>query len=545
MKTFLKSHLEKALSSAGLSYSAEDLYFEIPKNQDHGDLSTNVAFTLAKRQKANPQAVARQILEHLQLPETLVGKPEIAGPGFINFKFKPAWYLTGVSDLLKQGQTYGRHETGRGKRVMVEFVSANPTGPLTIGHGRQAVLGDTIANLMEWLGFEVVREYYFNNAGRQMRVLGDSVRLRYLEELGDSNPFPEDYYQGEYIRDIARDLIREHGASLKTLDDVTLFKDKAESVIFEDIKNSCRRLGIHHDVYYNENSLYENGHVDGALALLREKGVIYDKDGAVWFKTTDFGNEQDKVLVKSTGEPTYRLPDIAYHIQKFKRGFDQVVDIFGSDHIATYPDVLLALKILGYDPEMITVLIHQFVTVTQAGEIVKMSTRKANFITLDWLTDEAGADVVRFFFLMRSMGAHLNFDLDLAKKETDENPVFYLQYAHARIASIIRKAEEAGELTWTAETSLTPLGNPDELELMRLLLQFPETVYLTATHYEPHRLIVYLNELAAQFHKFYHSNYVIGVGKDLGNARLALCAATKTVLKNGFDILGITAPERM
>ncbi|MBN8706264.1 MAG: arginine--tRNA ligase [Bacteroidetes bacterium] len=545
MKTFLKSHLEQALAKAGMSFLPEDIYFEIPKNQDHGDLSTNVAFTLAKRAKANPRAVAQQILDLLSIPEELVEKPEIAGPGFINFKFKPAYFISEVGALLKTGSTYGRHEVGKGQRVMVEFVSANPTGPLTIGHGRQAVLGDTIANLMEWLGYEVVREYYFNNAGRQMRVLGDSVRLRYLEEFGEKIEFPQDYYQGEYIRDIAREMIKEHGDSLRGSDDVIPFKDKAEAVIFEDIKNSCRRLGINHDVYYNENSLYENGHVDESLALLREKGVTYDKDGAVWFKTTDFGNEQDKVLVKSTGEPTYRLPDIAYHIQKFKRGFDKVVDIFGSDHIATYPDVLLALKILGYDPAMITVLIHQFVTVTQAGEIVKMSTRKANFITLDWLTDEAGADVVRFFFLMRSMGAHLNFDLDLAKKETDENPVFYLQYAHARIASIVRKAEDAAELKYSDSVDLSPLGNADELDLIRLLLQFPETVLLTATHYEPHRLIVYLNEVATQFHKFYHSNYVIGVGKELGNARLALCVATKTVLKNGFDILGISAPERM
>lgn len=545
MKAFLSDLVTAALKKTGYAYQPGDVHFEVPNNPAHGDWSTNCAFTIAKREKKNPQLVAREMVAAMEIPSAELDQPEIAGPGFINFRLKPAFYLRQLNDLLHAGNAYGRHNVGAGKKAMVEFVSANPTGPLTIGHGRQAVLGDTLANLMQWIGYEVIREYYFNNAGRQMRVLGDSVRLRYLELLGETISFPDDYYQGEYIKDIAAGMIQDHGDSLRSSDDVTPFKDRAEKVIFEDIRNSCTRLGIGHDVYYNENSLYENGHVDSTLQRLRDKGVIYDKDGAVWFKTTDFGNEQDKVLVKSTGEPTYRLPDIAYHIQKFERGFDLVIDLFGSDHIATYPDVLLALKILGYDADRIRVLIHQFVTVTQGDEIIKMSTRKANFITLDWLTDEVGPDVVRFFFLMRSMGSHLNFDLELAKKETDENPVFYLQYAHARISGIIRKAAEAGLHRWETGRELSPLGNADELDLIRLLLQFPDTVLMTATSGEPHRLITYLNDVATQFHKFYHSNYVIGVEPDLADARLALCEATRIVLANGFRILGIQAPERM
>lgn len=544
MKQYLTTQISQALQSAGISFNPDDLYFELPKKAEHGDLASNIAFNLAKAQKSNPRALAQAIVDHIKDTDGFLEKIEIAGPGFINFKFKSSFYPASLKSILTSDTNYGKHSVGQNKKVMVEFVSANPTGPLTIGHGRQAVLGDTVANLLEWLGYDVVREYYFNNAGRQMRVLGTSVYLRYMQELGESIELPDDHYQGEYIRDIAKEMIKEHGNKLKNTTDVSLFTAKAEEVIFADIKNSCDRLGIKHNVYYNENSLYENGHVDSTLQALRDKGVIYDKDGAVWFKTTDFGNEVDKVLVKSTGEPTYRLPDIAYHIQKFKRGFDKVVDLFGSDHIATYPDVLLALKILGYDPSMITVLIHQFVTVTQNNEIVKMSTRKANFITLDWLTDEAGADVVRFFFLMRSMGAHLNFDLDLAKKESDENPVFYLQYAHARISSIIRKAAESN-LTFSLNSDLSVLTDKEETDLIKILLQFPETVLLTAESYEPHRLITYLNDVAGYFHKFYHGHYVIGVDQKIGEARLALCHATKIVLRNGFSILGINAPEKM
>lgn len=544
MKQLLHELVLQAIQSAGYTVDASAVLFETPKNPDHGDLATNIAFTLGKELKVNPRQVAEKIIGHLIDHATLIEKAEIAGPGFINFKLNPTWFTQQVPVILKANDQFGRQSYGIGKKVMVEFVSANPTGPLTIGHGRQAVLGDTIANLLEWMGYSVVREYYFNNAGRQMRVLGDSVRLRYLEALGDDITFPDDYYQGEYIKDIAKEMIQEHGEKLRELDDVTLFKDKAEATIFADIKNSCDRLGIKHDVYYNENTLYEKGHVDETLAMLREKNVIYDKEGAVWFKTSDFGHDQDKVLVKSSGEPTYRLPDIAYHIQKYKRGFDQVVDIFGADHIATYPDVLLALKILGYDPETIKVLIHQFVTVTQNGNIVKMSTRKANFITLDWLTDEAGPDVVRFFFLMRSMGAHLNFDLDLAKKESDENPVFYLQYAFARISGIIRKAEETG-IKVGSDVPVHLLRSKEEQELIKILVQFPETIFYAAQTCEPHKVITYLNEVASAFHRFYQGHYVVGQPDDIASSRLALCFATRTILKNGFSILGVNAPERM
>ena len=347
-----------------------------------------------------------------------------------------------IENILTQKEKYGRTDKYKGKRANVEFVSANPTGPLTVGHGRNAVIGDTVANMLESIGYEVDREYYFNNAGRQMRLLGDSVRLRYLELLGEKIDFPEDYYQGEYIKEIASELVKEFGNSLKNEEPEGKFKEKAEQVIFEDIKNSLKLLGIEFDTFYNENTLFEEGKIEALLKVFKEKNLSYKKDGAVWLKFTELGGEQDKVIVKATGEPTYRLPDIAYHKTKFDRKYDLMVDVFGSDHAATYPDVLAGLKALGYDTEKIKVLIYQFVTILENGEVVKMSTRKANYVTLDELVDEVGSDVVRYFFNMRNLTSHMNFDLTLAKKQSDENPVFYLQYAHARICSIIRTVSE-------------------------------------------------------------------------------------------------------
>jgi arginyl-tRNA synthetase len=388
-----------------------------------------------------------------------------------------------------------------------------------------------------------------------MRVLGDSLRLRYLELLGQQVGFPEEYYQGDYIREIAKRLFDEFGNTLHQENAEGVFKQRAETEIFDDIKKTCLRLGIHFDVYYNENSLYEAGKVKEVIDGLREKGYAYDLDGAVWFKATAFGAEKDKVIVKSTGEPTYRLPDIAYHREKFKRGFELIVDIFGADHLATYPDVLAGLKALGYNTDRIKVLIHQFVTLIRDGVVVKMSTRRATFVTLDELIDEVGVDAVRYFFLMRSIGSHLNFDLSLAKKQSEENPVYYLQYAHARIASIIRFAgESAKEFGYRlgAVTDLRPspdvlslLKHPEELGLVKLLVDFPEVVESCALSFEPHRLCDYLNEVATAFHRFYHNHRVVSQDESLTRARLILCIATRIVLANGFKILGISAPERM
>ena len=543
MRQYLRERIESSLRSLGLS-AAGPPTFEKPRNPAHGDLTTNVAMLAAKQAKLAPAPLARRIVEELKADPTLIDRVEIAGPGFINFHFTEKFYREQTAGILRQGASYGRSDSAGGTTTQVEFVSANPTGPLTVGHGRGAVYGDTISRLLEWTGHRVTREYYFNNAGRQMRVLGESVRLRYLELLGDRIDFPEDHYQGEYIKEIAAHLKASHGEALRNEPADGLFKRQAEQEIFDDIKKTLARLGIAHDVFFNENSLYESGMVKGVIEELRSRGLAYDQEGAVWFKTSALGAAQDKVIVKSTGEPTYRLPDIAYHREKLRRGFGLVIDVLGADHVATYPDVLAGLKALGEDPARIKVLIHQFVTIVQDGEVVKMSTRKANFVTLDELIDEVGADVVRFFFLMRGIGSHLNFDLKLAKEQSDQNPVYYLQYAHARIASIIRHAESQGVDSKSAH-DLSILAAPEEMALLKILVEFPDMVESCASTYEPHRLTEYLREIAGIFHAFYHVHRVVTENAALTAARIALCLATKTVLGNGFSILGITAPEKM
>lgn len=544
-KEYLKAKIENALSKIGIDVNGTQLTLERPKLEQYGDFATNIAMLIAKKLGKNPREIAKDIVANLEIEPEFIEKVEIAGPGFINFKLSPSFYIERIKEILNQGENFGRLKIGEGKRANVEFVSANPTGPLTVGHGRNAVLGDTIANILEWVGYEVIREYYFNNAGRQMRILADSVRLRYLELLGEKIDYPQDYYQGDYIKDIAKMLIDEYGDKLKDGADLKIFKEKAEKVIFDDIKKTLKRLGIEFDVYYNEDWLYEKK-IWEVVDELRKRGYIYEKDGAVWFKATTAGGDQDKVLVKSTGEPTYRLPDIAYHIEKFKRGFDLIVDIFGADHIAEYPDVLRALEVLGYDISKVKVLIYQFVTIVRDGEVVKMSTRRANYITLDELIDEVGPDVVRFFFLNRSRDAHLNFDLNLAKKQSEENPVYYLQYAHARIASILRFASEMEvEIGDIDKVDFKLIKEEEEVKLAKLLSEFPDVVGSAYYSFEPLKLINYLNEVAETFHYFYHKHRVVGSDLDLTRARLALCLATKIVLANGFKILGISAPERM
>jgi arginyl-tRNA synthetase len=553
MKQHVVGLIRQAL--AALSYPApEFIQCDYPKIEEHGDVSTNVAMLLTKELKQPPRKIAESIAATVRESANGIRDIRIAGPGFINFFFEDEYFTRHIGTIIGNGDAYGRTASMNGKKANVEFVSANPTGPLTVGHGRNAVLGDTIANMLEWAGCDTVdREYYFNNAGRQMRILGDSVRLRYLALLGESNEFPEDYYQGEYIVDIARTLYDQRGDSLKDESAEGIFKEAAESAIFEDIRKTCTRLGIGFDRFYNEKSLYDDGHVDEVIRLFRKKGLAYDQDGAVWLKTTEMGLDQDRVIVKSSGEPTYRLPDIAYHREKYRRGYDLIIDILGADHHATYPDVLAGIKALEFDESKIQVIIHQFVTVMQDGEVVKMSTRKANYITLDELIDEAGADVVRYFFLMRSPRSHLNFDLNLAKQQSDENPVYYLQYAHARIASILRFASDSSEeFGWSyTEGSeadaeyIDLLREKEEVHLARKLEQFPEIIELCIASYEPHHMCGYLTETAAAFHKFYHAHRVVTSDRGRSLARLALCRATKTVIANGLRTLGIDAPERM
>jgi arginyl-tRNA synthetase len=544
MKEFLRTSLLEALRRLGAPTDVT-VTFEHPRQAEHGDLTTNVAMMLAKKMAKSPRQLATDIIAAWALDRSYVSRVEIAGPGFINLTFTDTFYRARLEDILKAGGLYGRSTLGSGKRVQVEFVSANPTGPLTVGHGRGAVYGDTVARLYDWTGHTVEREYYFNNAGRQMRILGDSVRLRYLELLGDQSAFPEDYYQGEYIRDIARHLKEAEGDGLKSEPAEGRFKEQAEREIFDDIKKTLRSLGVVFDSFFNEYSLYTEGKITEVVETLRTKGLVYEQDGATWFKLSALGNDKDKVIIKGSGEPTYRLPDIAYHREKYRRGYDLMVDIFGADHIATYPDVLAGVQALGFDPAKVKVLIHQFVTIVQNGEVVKMSTRKANFITLDELIDEVGADVVRYFFLMRTITSHLNFDLGLAKQHSDENPVYYLQYGHARISSIFREAARKGYADVPADPDLELLKEPEELALIKSLLQFPELVESCAITNEPHRLADYLAGMAGLFHFFYHKHRIVTEDPSLTGARLVLCRATQIVLRNGLTILGVSAPDQM
>ena len=544
MNLRMNDYLQQIIADSLQQFELEELpeiQTEAPKDASHGDASTNVAMMLAKPLRNNPRAIAQQIIDGLKYDEKKISSVEIAGPGFINFRFAEDYLYDELQSILDAGSGFGRTDEHSGKKVLVEFVSANPTGPLTVGHGRNAVLGDTVARLLEWTGAEVDREYYFNDAGRQMRVLGQSVQARYLEKLGKESEFPEGGYEGEYIRDIAAELAKENAELSGNIEDWKPFKEKAEEAIFADISNTLKRMNINMDSFFNEHSLYADGSIDSTVEKLREKELAYDKDGAVWFKTTEFGKEQDTVLIKSTGEPTYRLPDIAYHMNKLDRGYDICLDVFGADHIATYPDVLSGISALGYDKEKVDVVIYQFVTIVKDGQPFKMSTRKANFVTLDELMDEVGSDVTRFFFLMRSPNTHLEFDIAQAKEAGDKNPVFYLQYAHARISSVLRKAME--EYSFSNEANLSLLKHPSEESLIKTILRFPEMITSAANAREPHRLINFLNDVA--FTSFYHDCRIIGVEEDLAQARIELAKSTAQVLRNGLTILGISAPENM
>jgi len=414
-----------------------------------------------------------------------------------------------------------------------------------VGHGRQAAIGDSIARLLERVGYEVTREYYFNNAGNQMALLARSVYARYQELLGKAAQIPEEGYQGEYIIDIAKAILDKHGNSL-TEKDLELFKKEAEEANFVTIKTALSKIGIAFDVYFNETSLHETGKVKEVISQLKEKGYTYEVDGALWFKATEFGIEKDRVLVKSTGEPTYRLVDMAYHKDKLARGFDRILDIFGADHHSDAQDVLAGVKALGLDASKIEVIIHQFVTLSRGGERVRMSKRAATYVTLDELIEEVGADAVRFFFLMRRSEAHLDFDLDLAKKQSDENPVYYVQYGHARISNILGHAEEQGVSRCPADKiNFELLKEPEELALIKQVMDFPELALGAATSREPHRITVYLQDLAGVFHNFYHQHRVVTEDEPLTQARLCLVEAVGVVMRHGLSLIGVSAPERM
>ncbi len=549
IKTRVKQTIDRCFAQGveqGLwSRQAEGRYtVEVPKREEQGDFSTNFAMVAAKADRCNPREIAARLVD-LLAADQIFARVEIAGPGFINLFLTRDVWATVLAPVWTEDERFGRSEMGAGRRVLVEFVSANPTGPLSVGHGRNAVLGDAIARLLDATGHQVQREYYFNDAGRQMRVLGESTRARYLELLGLPFEFPEDGYQGDYIRDIGRAMVEEGGESFRDAD-LNVFKKRAQQAIFADIDATLKRIGIGFDTYFNEHTLYEDGRVDGVVEELRSRGLVYEKEGATWFRTTDFGQGQDRVIIKSSGEPTYRLPDIAYHCDKFRRGYDWMIDVFGSDHIATVPDVLAGLRALGHDPDRVTVVLYQFVTLLRDGKQVKMSTRKATFVTVDELVDEVGADAFRFFLLMRKPDSLIEFDLDLAKKQSQENPVYYVQYAHARLCSIERTAGEQGvALSGPQGADLGLLAEPEEFALLKSLAAYPQLVAGAAADLAPHRVIFYLMELAAQFHGFYNRHKVLTDDRELTLARLCLCGGLKRVFRNGLHLVGLTAPESM
>lgn len=546
LEGLLQQALLKAIEGGALkSKSLPPLFFEVPKDPQFGDLASTIALALARQERSAPRAIAELIVEHIEDPDGLLANTEIAGPGYINFRFSRRAWQQCLAEM--ETDAFGPAQFGAGVKVQVEFVSANPTGPLTIGHGRNAVLGDAIARLLEATGHRVIREYYFNNAGRQMALLGESVKARYLiDYLGEAATFPEGGYQGEYIAAIANELHARHGAALRNEPATGVFKQAAEAAIFDDIKQTLDRLHIHFDVYFNEDSLYAGGQIESILSELRARDLAFDRDGAVWLRGEPLGLDKDRVLKKSTGEPAYRLPDIAYHKDKLARGFDMIIDVLGADHIAEHAEVSAALQALGLDADRVTPVIYQFVTLTRGGVQVKMSTRRAEYVTVDELLDEVGSDAVRFFFLTRKADSHLEFDLELAKKQSADNPVFYVQYAHARVCSLFRQAATLGvQLAPAGASHLDRLTAPEEMAVVKLLAQYTDTVEEAARALEPHRIVFYLIDLASEFHRFYNRHRVVTEDEQLTAARLYLAMAVRKVIQMGLSLVGVHAPEMM
>ena len=548
----LRARLIEALKELGIE--PDYIQLDRPRQASHGDLATNVPLVCARQAGKPPLTIAEELKAHLSLDSEIIPRVEVAAPGFLNFFLADDYFRRHLLTILEQGKDYGKSAIGEGQRALVEFVSANPTGPLTVGHGRGAILGDTVSNILSWNGYQVDREYYYNDAGRQMRLLGQSVWARYSQSIDPNAPFPEDGYQGDYITEISQSLPPSFNPPAPSPDETNPYEDPiivgmasgyAEEAIFEDIKNTLRTIGIAFDHYFNERSLYQSDALNEVVSALEKKGFVYRKDGATWLKATALDRPEDRVLIKSSGEPTYRLPDIAYHADKLERGYDLVVDIFGADHQDTYPDVLAGVQGLGYDTGNIRVLIHQFVTLTRGGQQVKMSTRKATFVTLEELIAEVGRDVVRYFFIMRGMDSHLQFDLDLARKTSDENPVYYLQYAHARMVNIGKRAEAFGYQLEPDSAPLHLLALPEARTLMHLLWWFPEVVQQVHGSLEPQTMANFLQELATAYHRYYTVARVVTDDRELSTARLVITEACRRTLANGLAILGITAPERM
>ena len=520
---------------------------ERPRDTAHGDYASAIALQLARPARMAPLKIAEAIVAHLNAPDYL-GEVNVVPPGFINFRLSSGWVQSLPEQILAAGMDFGNFQLHEGRKsAQVECVSANPTGPITLGRTRGGVIGDTLHRVLEAVGYDVTMEYYYNDAGRQITLLGESVKARYLELLGREFALSPDHYQGNYIIDLAKELIAEHGEAMVDVS-TDVFAEYARDRISREQKETLARVGIVFDVYFREQSLYESGAVWRTLEALQENGYIYEKDGARWFRTTDFGDEKDRVVVKADGEPTYRLPDIAYHWDKARRGFDLVVDIFGPDHHATAPQVLMGVRALGFDSTFVHTLLHQIVNLVRDSQQVKMSTRRGLFITLDELVDEVGADAIRYFMISRAANSPIDFDLDLAVEHSDKNPVYYIQNAHVRCAGIFRKWVEAGlpeDADKDADLSL--LTHERELAFLRKTLELGDVLEMIATTYEPHRLAFYAYDLAALFHPAYEECRVLHseVPEPLRLARLRFYRAAKVVFGRVLDLMGMSAPDVM
>lgn len=538
--------LEGAVAKLGLEVDGVEVM--PPRDPSHGDASTNVALILAKKAGRNPRELAAELLDALELPEDYIESSDIAGPGFLNFRFGRAWYESVLRDVVRGGEEYGTCDTGKGRTVQIEFVSANPTGPLNIVSARAASVGDAIGTLLEATGVTVQREDYVNDAGQQVGKLALSVDARLRELRGEPFEIPEGGYHGEYLKDVAASLLaaKPDLGGMPDEERLAYLKDATIENIVAGQRADLEGFGVTHDRWFHETELAEAGAVEDVLERLKSSGETYEKEGATWLRTTPHGTNDDKVIVKSDGVPTYLLPDVAYHINKFDRGFDPVIDLWGPDHHAHIAETHAALEILGYPKERLEVQIIQQVNFIEGGEQVKMSKRTGNIVTLRELIADVGVDVAKFFFLMRKQSAHLDFDLDLAREQTDENPVFYVQYAHARVSSLIRFAADKGANVPSAdEVDLADVSGEDARPLVLLLADFPRLIAAAAEAREPHRLTTYLRELSAAFHSYYHGHQVVSEDAETTSSRLFLSQAVKTVLGNGLRLLGISAPERM
>ena len=550
IKALILSAVEKAIAKNALTPSnISGIEVEVPKVGAHGDFSTNTAMVMAASQKMPPRKIAEALIANLDDDGEIIAKTEIAGPGFINFFVKTSAWVPLLREVHEKGTQYGASDIGKGHKIQVEFVSSNPTGPLHVGHGRGAAVGDSVGNILAFCGYDVQKEYYINDSGRQIRTLGKSVFLRYQEILGAAVAFPEECYQGDYIKDIALGLAKEKGRALLEMDEneaVGICARHAADLIIGGIREDLSTFGVFFDEWFSEQSLYDSGKVDSVIQAFKASGAIYEKEGAQWFRTTDYGDEKDRVVVRKNGQTTYFASDIAYHQDKYDRGFETVIDVWGADHHGYIPRVTASVEASGYRKEQFGVILVQLVNLLRGGEPVAMSTRAGEFVTLNDVIQEVGRDAARFIFLTRHYESPLDFDLELAKKKTNDNPVYYVQYVHARISSIIEKGREKGIQSGACEDAvLAKLTQPEEIALIKAMNRYPETIRLSAENMEPHRVTYFLMTLASAFHSYYNKHRVLADDPDLAQARLLLVLAVKTIIRNGLTLLGVSAPEKM